>query len=166
MVAFLQVDLMEHSPGTSFEKERGVHAIQVRDDLALATCTSPDKWLILLKALADNGIPVFHLKLHDSGITFIVRSEYVDRVLEVSEAVPAVTTIESNVAFVSVVAGAMRDLSGIIARIFDALVGAGVQILQTGDAHDAVHCLVREASVSTAVAALQHEFELVGGGMA
>jgi aspartokinase len=101
---------MEHSPGTSFEKERGVHAIQVRDDLALATCTSPDKWLLLLKALADNGIPVFHLKLHDSSITFIVRSEYVDRVLNVSAAVPAVTVIEPNVAFVSVVAGAMRDL--------------------------------------------------------
>jgi len=157
---------MEHSPGTSFEKERGVHAIQVRDDLALATCTSPDKWLLLLKALADNGIPVFHLKLHDSSITFIVRSEYVDRVLIVSAAVPAVTVIEPNVAFVSVVAGAMRDLSGIIARIFDALVGAGVHIPHTAAAHDAVHCLIREESVATAVTALQNEFELAGGGVA
>ncbi len=88
------------------------------------------------------------------------------RVPLVSGGVPAVTTIEPYVAFASVGAGAMRDLSGISARIFDALVGAGVQILQTGDAHDAVHCLVREASVSTAVSALEREFELVGGSVA
>jgi hypothetical protein len=41
-----------------------------------------------------------------------------------------------------------------------------VQILQTGDAHDAVHCLIREESVATAVSALQHEFELAAGGVA
>lgn len=154
---------MDTPSQTSFEKERGVTGVLVRDGLTLVTCTAVEQRLGVLTALAKEGIPVFHLKLHENSFTYIVRTTYAERVLETSTQSNAATQIETGVAFVSVVAGAMRDLSGIIARIYDALVGKGVRILQTGDAHDSVHCLVRESSIEAAVAALKAEFDLPAG---
>ena len=66
----------------------------------------------------------------------------------------------SDLGLVSTYAGAMRDLSGVLARIYRAVVGVNVPVVQTGDAYNAVHCLVPGDSADKAAEALRREFRL------
>ena len=66
-------------------------------------------------------------------------------------------------ALVSVIAGAMRDLSGVMAEIYEALQFAHVAIRQTGDRYDAVHILVDGSESERAREALAKRFEQGGG---
>jgi aspartokinase len=54
----------------------------------------------------------------------------------------------------------MRDLSGVIAQICEALLLAAIPNRQIGDAYDAVLCLVPSADAPRAVAALKAQFKL------
>ena len=65
-----------------------------------------------------------------------------------------------DLGLVSTFAGAMRDLSGVIARIYRTMVEANVRVLQTGDAYNAVHCLVPGGDADKAADALRLEFHL------
>jgi aspartokinase len=65
-----------------------------------------------------------------------------------------------DLGLVTTIAGAMRDLSGVMATIYDALVTEGIRVWQTGDAHNAVHCLVDGGASGRAAEALRAKFTL------
>ena len=70
-------------------------------------------------------------------------------------------SVLENMALISTLAGAMRDLSGVIARICEALLSAAIPNRQVGDAYDAVLCLVPSGEAPRAVEALRREFGLL-----
>lgn len=149
---------------TLFERERGVTDIAVRTNLShLAVSCDTDGRLRALRALANGAVPLFLLKLAPEGFSCVVRSENADAASDVLERDHFASRRTDHVAMVSTLAGTMRDLSGVIARICDALIEAKVSVLQTGDAYDAVHCLVNEAQAPSAAAALRRTFGIEAG---
>jgi aspartokinase len=156
-----------HGGGNSetvhFERERGVTEVQVTRGIAHVTVDLPvaslgRERLNLLKALAAENIPVFMVKLLPGGISFALRESVAEAGAELLRARSIEHTLLTDLGLVAVVAGAMRDLSGIMALIYQALVGAGVQVRQTGDAYNAVLCLVTGDEADKAAEALRDCF--------
>ena len=145
----------------SFERERGVTEVRVTNGMAHLVVHDPDRQhLTLLKGLADASVPIRLVKFRPSGISFAVRQASLDSALGVLQAHGLHYEAKGDMAVVSTIAGAMRDLSGVIAQIYEALISAGVVVYQTGDAYNAVHCLVDSAVADQAVDALRSRFEV------
>ena len=161
--------MMTRSTGQSktvhFEKERGVTAVQVTRGIAHATIelpaeNLPAERLALLQSLAAEGIPVFLVKLHPTGLSFALRQEQVENGVRLLEQRGVSHVVLRDLGLVSVIAGAMRDLSGVMSSIYEALVEAGVAVRQTGDAYNAVLCLVSGSDVAKSSHALHARFSL------
>jgi aspartate kinase len=149
-----------------FEKERGVTEVSVTHGIAyvrvrLAESEAAAGRLVLLKQLAAANIPVFLVKLQRDGISFAFREAQVAAGIALLKEVAVSHHITQDLALVTIVAGAMRDLSGIMATIYDALVSEGVSVVQTGDAYNAVHCLISGAEAERAAQALKTCFLLL-----
>jgi len=146
-----------------FERERGVTEVQVTRGVAHVTVVFPTATLSgdrlnLLKALAGATIPVFMVKLLPDGISFALRESVVDAGAALLTERGVKHSILRDLSLVAVVAGAMRDLSGVMALIYQALVVAGVSVRQTGDAYNAVLCLVAGEQADRAATALRDCF--------
>lgn len=139
--------------------------VQVTRGVAHVTVDLPSQSLAadrlaLLQSLAAAGIPIFLIKLHPAGISFALREDQVEAGARLLRERGAAHTFLRDHGLVSVHAGAMRDLSGVIASIYEALVGAGIAVRQTGDAYNAVMCLVAGNNADRAAEALRTCFAL------
>ena len=148
-----------------FERERGVTEVRVRRGLAHVTVhfeagRVAGERLTLLQALAAESVPVFLVKLPPFALSFAVRADVVDTCERLLSARRARYTLLRDLALIGVVAGAMRDLSGVMARIYEALAGAGVSLRQTGDAYNAVLLLVAGDEADEAARSLRAAFAL------
>jgi aspartokinase len=134
-----------------FEKDRGVTEVEVTRGIAHVTVrfnpesVAQDR-LTALKRFAEANVPVFLVKLLPTGISFALRPAQVETGTALLTQLKAEMGIEyalrDDLGLVTTRAGAMRDLSGIMATIYETLVAEGVMVRQTGDAYNAVHCLV------------------------
>ncbi len=134
-----------------FEKERGVTEVEVTRGIAHVTVQlnletlSADR-LTLLKRFAGATVPVFLVKLLPTGISFALRPAQVETgialLAQLKEEMDIDFALRDDLGLVTTRAGAMRDLSGIMAAIYETLVAEGITVRQTGDAYNAVHCLV------------------------
>jgi aspartokinase len=148
-----------------FEKERGVTEVLVTGGIAHAKVTLPSGEvgvgrLELLQRLAAANIPVFLIKLLPDGLSFALRESVVADGAQLLAATGYPHTLRRDLALVTIIAGAMRDLSGVMAAIFEALISENVRVHQTGDAHNAVHCLIAGTQTDAAAAALRKKFAL------
>lgn len=151
----------------AFEKQRGVTDVTVVRNLSHALVYFPpdpgectDCQLRVFQALAEGGIPIYLIKLHDEYLSFVLEMARAAEARKALDTLPLKVSIADSMAIVSVIASNMRDSFGIMARIVEALLGARVEILQTGDSHNSVTCLVRDEQISAAVKALKKEFGL------
>lgn len=161
------------SASVHFEKERGVSEITVRRGLAHATVPLPGSDLArqrldLLKSLAAASVPVFMVKLHPGALSFAVREDEVEACEQVLRAGGVVHALKRDLGLVTTHAGAMRDLSGVMACIYETLVAENIRVEQTGDAYNAVLCLVAGDKSERAAERLRKAFALPepgsGGG--
>lgn len=116
----------------------------------------------LFRTLAEAGISVDLINLSPAAASFCVeerRQERAELLLRELGLRPAVRT---GCAKVSVVGSGMRGRPGVMARVVEALAGAGVTIMQTADSHVTISCLVAAADVATAARALHDAFRLGG----
>lgn len=148
-----------------FEKERGVTEVLVQSGIAHATVTLPPGnveagRLELLQRLAAANIPVFLIKLLPHGISFALRESVTDAGSELLASTGHTYMLRRDLAQVTIYAGAMRDLSGVMASIYEALTTENIRVYQTGDAHNAVHCLISGAHQELAVTTLRETFAL------
>jgi len=155
---------MPHQRRLSFERERGVTHIALRHGLAhySVECTAAQR-LDTIRALADAEVPIFLVKIDPDGFSFLTRENHAAEADVILGQANGRWHRTNDLALVSTVAGSMRDLSGVISRIHDALIEAKVAVRRTGDAYDAVHCLVDGAMAAAAVAALERAFDLETG---
>jgi len=152
-----------------FEKERGVSEITVQRGIAhvFARPTSDTQRLEILKLLAESTVPVFLVKLHPKDvISFAVREENVESCANCLDDISIPYSMTRDLAVLTTLAGAMRDLSGVMAKIYETIVRANVKICQTGDAYNAVLCLVPGADAERAAVALRETFALTEAGSA
>ncbi len=151
-----------------FEKERGVTEVVAAPGIAHFVVRFPAadgeadvaaRRLALLQAFAEGGVPVFLMKLHPGALSFAVREEP-----DISAGVRLLQergeefAVQRDLALLSIIAGAMRDMSGVMSSIYEALVGQGVTVCQTADAYNAVHLLVPGDAADRGAAALCERF--------
>ena len=152
-----------------FEGERGVTEIRVQRNIAHVTVELDDSdigsgRLRVLQSLAASSVPLFLVKLLPAGLSFAIRGENSDACKSALTNIGVSYTFVEDLSVVTTIAGAMRDLSGIMASIYEELNGAGIRVQQTGDAYNAVLCLVSGSLSDKAAQALRKRFSLVEGG--
>jgi len=153
-----------------FEKERGVTAVTAEGEYSHLMVTlhaaqpRARQELDIYRLLAENGVSINLVKLHRSSrssLSFVVEQEQAGSARALLIGAGFSTAVSDRpVSMVSVVAGGMRGLSGIMARIAGALLRSGIPIVQTGDAPDTVFCLVDVDFAGKAVQALRAEFQV------
>lgn len=157
------------APNVSFERERGVYAILVTRDVAHAEVAleedslRPARILQVFRVLANSGVPIFLTKLHRAAITFAFVGADLPRVEAALKTIGVQTSARRDLALISVRAASMRDLSGIMVAIADALYAAGARLFETGDSHNSVVCLIENTHVDEAVRQLRAKFNLDAG---
>jgi len=68
--------------------------------------------------------------------------------------------VERGLAKVTVVGAGMHGVPGVMARVAEALAGAGVEMLQVADSHYTISVLVGQGSALAAIEALHSAFGL------
>ncbi|MES2463776.1 MAG: ACT domain-containing protein [Armatimonadota bacterium] len=152
-----------------FEKERGVTEIRILRSVAhVAVNLEPTDIgsgrLKVLQSLAASSVPVFLVKLLPDGLSFAIRGESVDSCKTALEQTEVPFKLIPDLSVITTIAGAMRDLSGIMAAIYQTLNHAGIRVQQTGDAYNAVLCLVDGRLSDKAAQALRKKFSLDDSG--
>ncbi|MDI6870056.1 MAG: aspartate kinase [Bacillota bacterium] len=125
-----------------------------------------DRQVELFAVLARAGISVDLINVSPDLVSFAVAGEELARAGALLEREGLAVETRPNLAKVSAVGAGMRGVPGVMARVVAALKGAGIPIYQTADSHTNISCLVPEADLPRAVAALHREFrldELPGG---
>lgn len=149
---------------STFEREPGVTAIRVEHQMALVSVrfldNIPAQRLSLLQTLAQARVPVNQVKLLPEGLCFVISENHASACKNLLHDQKGEVSVLGSMALISTIAGAMRDLSGVIARICEALLSASIPNRQVGDAYDAVLCLVPAVDAPRALAALKEQFQL------
>lgn len=151
----------------AFEKERGVTAVNAKGPYAFLsvaprnTGEAPSaQHLTIYHLLSEGGVSINLVKLHEDGLSFVVDERELAEAQSLLAGAGFETTVTPSVSMVSVYAAGMRGLSGVMARISDALLRTGIRMVQTGDGPDTVFCLVESARAEDAVNALCAEFRV------
>lgn len=160
------IESASEASNLSFERERGVYALQVTRDVAHAVIVVGDdsqrtnRLLQVFRALADADIAIFLTKLHRTAVTLAFAGADSPRVESAIAATGMKATPRRDLAILTVLAASMRDLSGVMVEIADALYSAGARLYETGDSHNSVQCLIEDSKVAATVAALCQTFHL------
>ncbi len=160
-----ETTLSRNTPVT-FERERGVQAVKVQRNIAhFIVAVGSDEHrtqriLSVFKALAAQYIPIFLIKLHRTVITFAVRGEFAAVANEAIRPLTFEVTTRHDLALVTVGATQMRDLSGVMAQIAEAIYSAAARLIETGDSHNTVQCLIDSNHLVDAVEELRNVFHL------
>jgi aspartate kinase len=134
--------------------------------MAQLTVTAPpgstraDMPLVVFRSLADAGISVDLINASPDRQSFIVNQHLADRAAGQMQDRGFHVFRRDHCAKVSIVGMGMRGRPGVMARVVEALHGAGVEILQTSDSHLTISCLVRQEDLVKAVRALHDAFDL------
>lgn len=125
-----------------------------------------ERQIELFAVLAKAGISVDLINVSPDLVSFAVSADALDRAKGLLEGQGLTVETREALAKVSAVGAGMRGVPGVMARVVVALKGAGIPIYQTSDSHTNISCLVPEADLPRAVAALHREFRLdeVPGG--
>ncbi|MCL5283892.1 MAG: hypothetical protein M1330_04170 [Armatimonadetes bacterium] len=160
-----ETTLSRDTPVT-FERGRGVQAVKVQRNIAhFIVAVGSDahrsqRILSVFKAMAAQHIPIFLIKLHRTVITFAVRGEFAAVANEAIQPLAFEVTTRNDLVLVTVEATQMRDLFGVMAQIAEAIYSADARLIETGDSHNTVQCLIDSSHLVEAVEALRNVFHL------
>jgi len=135
----------------------------VRDvtQLAVTDRDGPaDLQLRVFRAMASHGISVDFINVMPSGIHYTVTGNDTPTALELLEELGFEPRVRRACAKVSVIGGGMNGEPGVMARIVEALTGAGIQILQSADSNTTIWVLISESDLAAALQALHTAFGL------
>lgn len=150
----------------SFERERGVYALEVMRDVAHAVIEvgtddgRTARMLGVFTVLANVDVPVFLIKMHSGAITLAFSGKDREKALDALSEYGLTSKVRGELALVVVRAATMRDLHGVMVNIADALFAAGALLYETGDSHNSVQCLIEADRSSEAEAQLCKVFQL------
>jgi aspartokinase len=150
----------------SFERERGVYAIEIMRDVAHAVIEvgkDDDRTARILKVfstLAHADVPVFLIKMHSGAVTLAFSGVDRKKALDALAAENLKSDVRGELALLVVRAASMRDLHGVMVNIADALFAAGARLYEAGDSHNSVQCLIEADRTSDAAAQLCAVFQL------
>jgi|GEM_PF-684906 len=154
-------------PGhVSFERERGVYALEIMRGVAHAVIEVGEdagrngRILRVFSTLASAGVPVFLVKMHRTAVTLAFTGADCDKALAALSSNGLKVDIRQKLSLVIVRAASMRDLHGVMVAIADSLFAAGARLHETGDSHNSVQCLIDESRAAEAERELCARFDL------
>ena len=112
----------------------------------------------LFEKLTGIGISLDLINICPETLYFIVKQEFVEKVVDALEQLWLSHTVRRDCAKISLVGVGMRGTPGVVGRIHKALQRADIGILHSTDSNITVSCLVDGADMPRAVEALHHEF--------
>lgn len=142
---------------TDVRVEVGLAHVRVRTG---SDASSLHRHLQVLDSLAAEGVSVSLVKLHEDWLTFAVNQSDVSKVSQCLQVLGVEYKIVTDLALVVTVASNMRESAGVMAQIAEALWETNAHIIETGDSHDTVQCLVSEERAFAAAQALRRRFQL------
>ncbi len=157
---------MRASKKTSFERTRGVYDVRIEADVAHLVVKlppekrTPDKHLDIYKGLAEAGHPMRLIKMFPGGISFAVERQHLSGAMDLLERLGYRPEPADEMVILALMAVNMREMWGVMAKMAETLLDADVDIVQVGDAHDSVLCMVPKRQVRTALRCLRKAFGL------
>lgn len=115
----------------------------------------------IFKSFAEAGISLDLITVNAAGISFIIQERQAaaaKKLLESMEWLQSHFIIESGFAKVSVIGAGMRGRPGVMARITETLLEAGIDLYHSTDSHITIACLVKQADMEKAVQVLHKAF--------
>ena len=159
-------ELESLSPHVTFERERGVHAVQVTRDVTHAVISVGNdenrsaRILQAFRVLSDARVPVFLVKLHRTAVTLAFSGAHAKSARLALEQAGFNAEVRPGLACLAIRATNMRDMHGVMVTIAEALHTSGARLYETGDSHDSVQCLIAGDRADPAVAELCRAFRL------
>ena len=146
--------LSQEEPVYSIAYRRGL--AQVRVNLG----DSENGELKIFQSLAQEGISIDLVSLFPEGTAFVVDETVGSKVEEILRREGFEVNLTLPCAKVSLVGSDMADRPGVVAQLVEALKDANIEILQTGDSHITISCLVKSQDMERAIQVLHHKFRL------
>lgn len=112
------------------------------------------------RAMADAGVSLDMFTPAGTTLVFTVAEDVLARTCGVIERLGLEHRARGGLAKVTLVGAAMHGVPGVMARMAEALAGAGVHVLQTADSHTTISVLVPAEEAVDAVNALHERFGL------
>jgi len=159
------------SHDVAFERERGVFAVEVTRQVCHAVIDVGDEGdrasriLNTFQTLASARVPVFLIKLHRTAVTLGLAGQDAERAEAAIASGGMQARMRCDLALIVVRASSMRDLSGIMSQIADALYVAGARMLAAGDSHSTVQCIIEDNRAEAVTQELAKVFGLEPSGI-
>ncbi|MDE2126142.1 MAG: hypothetical protein KGJ62_06095 [Armatimonadetes bacterium] len=159
------------SHDVAFERERGVVAVEVTRQVCHAVIDvgdgddRPTRILNTFQTLATAHVPVFLIKLHRTAVTLGLAGLDAERAEAAIASGGMQVRLRCDLALIVVRASSMRDLSGIMSQIADALFVVGAHMLATGDSHSTVQCIIEDDRANAVAQELATVFGLEPSGI-
>ena len=112
------------------------------------------------RAMADAGVSLDMFTPVGDSLIFTVSESVLDRAAEVIHGLGLLHQSHRGLAKVTLVGAGMHGVPGVMARMAEHLVAAGVDVYQAADSHTTISVLVPAEQAETAVRALHDGFEL------
>jgi aspartate kinase len=112
------------------------------------------------RAMADAGVSLDMFTPVGDSLLFTVAEPVLDRAAEVIHGLGLLHQSHRGLAKVTLVGAGMHGVPGVMARMAEHLVAAGVDVYQSADSHTTISVLVLAEQVHTAVRALHDGFGL------
>ena len=110
--------------------------------------------------LAAEGISLDFISIQPEELRFTVKEQEQEKVETILEEMGYGFRVLPHCAKVAAVGAGMTGKPGVMSRVVNALAAENIAILQSGDSYTSLWCLVEEADMKAALAALHREFSL------
>ena len=114
----------------------------------------------LLRALGKGGISLDVINIVGPELHFVILKQFLEKTVEIFKELDIPYRYRIDIAKVAAVGIGMKGTPGVMSRVQEALLYAGVDILHSTDSHITLSCLVNGEDMIRAVEALRKEFSL------
>ncbi|MFW6034870.1 MAG: aspartate kinase [Halothermotrichaceae bacterium] len=116
--------------------------------------------LTVFNLMSDNDISVDFINIRPEAISFIVKTEYKDKVSKLLKTHDFQFEMMVDFVKVSIVGGGMTGRPGVMATMVNALTDEDIEVYQTTDSHTTISCLIKKVDERKALNALHNAFKL------
>ncbi len=157
------VDLRAYQPRsvvTAISHTTGVVRFRITLPQGEGSQAHMDAQTRIYRAMADAGVSLDMFTPADGALLFTVGSDAAKRAEEVLCDLGLPFTVTGDLAKVTVIGAGMHGVPGVMARVAEHLLAAGIGVLQTADSHTTISVLVPASAAQRAVEALHAGFGL------
>lgn len=156
-------DLAAYRPtsvATAVSQAEGISRVRVSLKAAENTPENMAAQSRLYRSMADAGVSLDMFTPMGEALVFTVAGSALEKACGVLSVLDLSHEVTQGLAKVTLVGAGMHGVPGVVARVAECLLDAGVNILQTADSHTTISVLVPAENASSAVDALHDEFGL------